>query len=119
MENFDHSEMEFLDKQDTVTLAKWWCKLNSWEWPDGLPNKQASLHTFERGELEKWRGGLIMDYIEMKIGKKRCNREWNRESMSDTEHETFWAAHYLGDGDALKRDTMRRRRLVLGDVREA
>jgi hypothetical protein len=81
------TDIEILEKQDNPTLAKWWCQLNSWDWPDGLPDK-------ENDTGGKWspenRRGKIMGWITDLVGMKACNREWNIDRMTDEEHEEFW-----------------------------
>lgn len=31
-----------------------------------------------------------MHHIENRIGMKACNREWNKDRMTDEAHEQFW-----------------------------
>jgi len=67
-----------LNAQDNKTLASWWSILNRHEWPEGLD---------ELIESQRW---PIMCWIEDKIGRKECLRDWNKERMSDEEFEKWW-----------------------------
>jgi hypothetical protein len=84
-------DIEILQTQDESTLARWWCELNGWGWPEGLPDKENDVG-------KKWkpggRRGQIMSWISSLIGAKACNREWNRERMTDEEHEAFWRGNH-------------------------
>lgn len=78
-------DKELMNNTDSDTLAKWWCQINDWGWPDTLPDEpDPTIHLHPRR-------CDVMDYIVSKIGMKRCNREWNRERMTDKQHERFWA----------------------------
>lgn len=77
-------DLLLLNGNDDATLAKWWCQLNSWEWPDQIPDPEP-----EEKERPN-RRGTIMDEICARIGIKACLREWNRERMSEEEFEEFW-----------------------------
>lgn len=65
-------DREILKKQSDATLAKWWCILNLWGWPDKLPNPEprSSAHNSRRAALMVW--------IQRQIGTKRCLEEWNK-----------------------------------------
>ena len=60
-----------LNQADTATLAKWWCELNRFGWPDAFLEPEPAKHVRHgrRSEMMNW----IMD----KIGIKECLREWN------------------------------------------
>lgn len=112
-------EVEILLKQDNDTLARWWCQLNSWEWPERLPNAQPPPERLGGEGYKAWRGGLIMDFIQQQIGHMAISREWNRKRMTDSEHRDFYNGNHLGDKEALQRDIARRKLLFSGGVREA
>ena len=70
--------------QTPRTLATWWCTLNKFGWPDGLPDKNIQDNSAIRREC--------MDLIVEIIGFKKCLRIWNSD-MTDEQFEKFWADH--------------------------
>lgn len=102
-------EIEAMNRQSDITLAEWWCSLNNWQWPDGLPNKQDPPKDLSDKEMKDWRGGIIRKYIERKIGHRLCSRVWNREMMTDKEHDDFYNGNFCGDQAAMENDEIRRR----------
>lgn len=76
------SQAAVLVFQSDQTLAEWWCELNRWGWPDGLPDP-------ERPDFdERGRRGLIMDWITAKVGDRLISRVWNKD-MPDEVFESF------------------------------
>jgi hypothetical protein len=73
-----------LNTRDDATLAKWWRELNSWKWPELIPDPEAN-----DAEIPNRRGAL-MNEIEQRIGLQACLREWNRDFMTDAEFDEFW-----------------------------
>ena len=88
------SAISELDKIPVTEWAKIWCKLNSWEIPDSLQHIKPSWWDDEpskaKGEMMMGFLRPIMSKIKYTIGDKACNREWNRDRMTDEEHELFW-----------------------------
>jgi hypothetical protein len=88
------STISELDKIPVTEWAKIWCKLNSWEIPDCLQHIKPSWWDDEpskkKGEMMMNFLRPIMSKIKYTIGDKACNREWNRDKMTDEEHEIFW-----------------------------
>lgn len=70
---------ETLKDLDNQTLAEWWCFLNS--------------HV--SGENCHWHQHIqVMDIIEERIGHKAVSREWNKDRMTDEEHEKWFAKRF-------------------------
>ena len=86
-----------LSQQDAPTLAKWWCSLNSWSWPDELA-KPADPDV----RLDS-RRSRIMRWIEEAIGMRECLREWNRDTMQAEEFNDFWLGTFEGVETARRR----------------
>ena len=83
-----------------MTLAEGWCALNSWEWPQWLPCPE----TYEyRREVKENRGRAAMRWIENRVGKRILSRVWNKDRMTDEEHEDFWRGVHEGNAEALER----------------
>jgi len=82
---------EELDKIPVSDWAKAWCSLNRWEIPDCLSRIKPKWWD-EKHDMNTKMEFLkpLMYKIELKIGKKACNREWNKGRMTDEEHELFW-----------------------------
>ncbi len=81
MRTFDGDLSQFPPEQ----LAKFWCQLNSFEWPVELLDAADRAKTWD-----------LMCRISAAIGDKACNREWNRDRMTDEEHERWWANREQG-----------------------
>ena len=94
-----------LAQQDMQTLAKWWCLLNSWEWPAELSDPEPTTH------VPGGRRGRLMDWIDNQIGHRQCSREWNRD-MTDEEHNDFWRGTFEGNAEARERHMRRVREKV-------
>jgi hypothetical protein len=77
-----------LEQQDNGTLAKWWCELNKWNWPEQIPDKEDPEDRKNNRRLE------IMDWIKSRIGLKECLREWNRETLHGRYFDEWWAKYY-------------------------
>lgn len=69
--------------QPDEALAIWWCQLNRFDWPDGLPDPIV-------GRKSSRRRGQIMKKIMNTIGHKACLREWNKDSMTPEEFEEWY-----------------------------
>lgn len=83
------AQREVLAKQDDQTLAEWYCELNSWRWPEALPDKEDPpefAHAFNNGQEVRW---SVMQHIEQRVGKRFLLRVHNRD-MSDEVFESFW-----------------------------
>lgn len=80
-------DINILLQQTDQTLAKWHCKLNSFETPEELnvyfpEDAEALLHS---------RAMEIMGWIESRVDKKLISRTWNKK-MTDEEFNDFWEA---------------------------
>ncbi len=81
--------------QDDKTLAEWACMLNRWEWPKEIPNPELPKDWISSG-----RRSQLRNWIEDKVGHKLVSRTWNKDSMTDEEHEDFWKGCFEGDIEA-------------------
>ncbi|WP_150137940.1 hypothetical protein [Candidatus Enterovibrio escicola] len=77
-------DMAIMDSRSDIELADMANKLNCWLWPEQLPDEDVDHYT------ENSRRSQLMNYIEGKVGKKLINRRWNKDRMTDLEHEKFW-----------------------------
>ena len=86
--------------QNNTTLCRWWCLLNSFEWPTELPNPEPSEY------ISGGRRGQIMGFIACIVGQFAISQEWNcayltePHRMTDREHHDFWFATYEDDPGA-------------------
>ncbi len=78
-------DKQIIFETSSKTLAKWYCKLNRWEWPDGLPDPE--IDTIPR--VNSTRRDEIMVLIKAIIGAKAASRAWN-SAMTDDQFEEFW-----------------------------
>ena len=84
-----------LFEQTPQTLAEWWCTLNRWEWPDGLPDPESPSEFHETSQSVRW---AIQCWISKEIGERAISREWNKD-MPDDVFNDFWRKH-SGDRSA-------------------
>ena len=60
-------------------LAKIWCELNRWNWPEELnhtkPNRFDELNMITKYEIVY----PMMSLIQMQIGVKLCLEEWRKQ----------------------------------------
>lgn len=84
------SDITILEQQTPLTLAAWWSLLNSWGWPDALPDPEP------RESKPGGRRGKIMDWIQGKIGFKECLRDWNKESMPGENFDSWYDGKFTG-----------------------
>jgi hypothetical protein len=89
----DSKTTEILRSAPNSILAKWWCMLNSWQWPREIPEPEQPILGI--GSKNPRRHAL-MNTIDKIVGHKVINREWNRERMTDAEHEEWWRRQILG-----------------------
>lgn len=73
-----------LEAQTNETLAKWWCELNAWDWPEGLSDEEPKTYS------PNGRRGQIMNWISEKIGFKECLRHWNMETMPGVQFDDWF-----------------------------
>jgi len=99
-----------LEMQDDNTLAEWCCLLNSWGWPEGLPDPMTKeeridydLQTVTIEELMSKRDSKIIQWIESKVGKKLISWTHNKERMTEEEFDLFWRGNYEGDKEAKRK----------------
>jgi hypothetical protein len=103
-------DKKVLQEQDNDTLAEWWCTLNRWDWPEGLPDPMTEeertdydLKTISAEEFYSQRDSRIMKWISDRIGEKKISRCWNKDSMDDEQFELFWRGTYEGDEEAAEK----------------
>ena len=84
MDEVTQVDKDIIKKQDNITLADWWCALNSWEWPIELPDEDC--HSYKKNS----RRGQLMNYIQEITGSKLTSRRWNKDEMNDEEFECWW-----------------------------
>lgn len=100
--NNDLVILEAMANKDYRTLAIWYCRLNSWEWPKELPDPvpvQADRPN---------RRSALMAWISERIGERLISYEWNinrdwvgNRTLTADEHEDFWRGVYEGNQAAL------------------
>jgi hypothetical protein len=76
-----------LEAATPKTLALWYCELNSWRWPAELGNAEPVP---TKKEDRSPRREEIMRWIEYRVSARYLNRVWNRNDMSDEQHEAWW-----------------------------
>lgn len=69
-------DLKILSEQNNETLARWHCILNSWLWPDKLPDPQVGVDTAKE---QQDRRHELMGWIEQKIGRESIRVYWNGE----------------------------------------
>ena len=69
-------DMATLERQPLDVLPVWWCVLNRWGWPKGLPDEEDQPGPMHK--LTKRRRSM-MEWIEQRVGMKACLAEWNRK----------------------------------------
>lgn len=87
-----YEDIEIIEKTDHKDLAKWWCKLNSWEWVKELPNEPDDGI---QKSVKNDRRGAIMSLIHDVVGDRMISREWNIDRMTDGEHEIWYTENEL------------------------
>ena len=80
-------DLNILKLQDHNTLIAWYLILNSWGWPEELPNKEYPIRI--RGGFKNVRRRQIMDWIRNKVSHKAILRTHNKD-MTDKEFDDFW-----------------------------
>lgn len=93
-----------LATQEPAELARGYCVLNRWGWPEWLPNPMSLADRQEPGPS---RARAAMEWIVKRVGRRVVSREWNRDNMTDDEHEDFYRGMYEGDADAMARYEIR------------
>lgn len=56
-------DMQIIAQTDPQTLADWWCVLNGWDWPGGLPELEPDGGKYRHGS----RRSVLMHAIEDRI----------------------------------------------------
>ena len=95
--DLEDDEISALLAQDANTLSRWWCELNRYEWPDGLPRpipKEEREHS-SMGSNRAWK---IMCWISKRVGQWLISREWNKDNMKPDEHDAWFAETYWVSG---------------------
>lgn len=78
-------------EQTDQRKAEMYCELNRWKWP-------PELEKFNPGDYgtrqDSWRDAMpIMDFIQGIVGDKATSREWNKDNMTNEEHEVWYREH--------------------------
>lgn len=79
------AQAEALARQDDRTLAEWWCELNRWKWPEGLPDPE-SPDVYSNAMDVRW---SVMQEIAGRVEDRLISRVWNKD-MPDDVFESFW-----------------------------
>lgn len=77
-------DFELLSKLSKKKLAKIWGILNTWGWPEEIPDPEG---------YEGERRGVLMKWINNTIGHKECLKYANvirKKSMTEKEFEKWW-----------------------------
>lgn len=112
------SDIAVLEKQTDEVLAEGWCLLNRWGWPEWLPDPMTEAERNTKDYTPDNRASEIMRWIDDKLGHKVVNRCWNKDCMTDEEHEDFWNGYHEGDEEARKRDEARSMARVKREIEE-
>lgn len=73
-----------MNEFDPSYLARIWCSLNNYEWPEALGPKPPS---YTKDDRTWW---PVMKAIETTIGLKECLREWNKDNKPGDEFDQWW-----------------------------
>ena len=99
-----------LEIQDDDTLAEWYCTLNMWGWPEGLPGpmteeerKDYDIKTISPEEYDAMRCSQIMAWIKNKVGARKGSWFRNKESMSEEEVNLGWRGNHEGDKEGKRK----------------
>ncbi len=90
------AEKAVLIAEDDWSLAEWYSILNTWGWPDKLPNPCRCNRCCMTGACRR---RAIMDWIYEMVGERLISRVWNKK-MTDQEFEDFWKATWEKDPEA-------------------
>lgn len=82
-------DKKVLQEQDNDTLAEWWCTLNRWDWPEGLPDPMTGEERRKDYDPAN-RATRMMHWIEERVGHKKVSRWWNKDNMTDEQHDLFY-----------------------------
>lgn len=81
---------KIIDNADNETLAKWWCELNKWEWPEVFGEEEKQPVPISRPTPKR---DSIMEKITQKITFKECLRYWNKDTLPGVEFDEWWNAY--------------------------
>ena len=70
----DEAILATLKHTPKAELAKWWCQLNSWKWPESLPGNPKDYG--ESNEDSNHKGWEIMEWISKEVGHEATGKEW-------------------------------------------
>lgn len=81
-----NEDLQLLRSQTVQELARWHCLLNSWEWPEGLPNPESST------QWQKGRRRSIAEAIQNILTGREISRAWWAFASigTEAEWETWW-----------------------------
>lgn len=93
--NVTEADLAVLDAQSPETLARWACVLNTWGWPEELPNCEPPPTGKPLLPKMRRRTALIGEITD-RVGTKKISEEWNcrfkkHRLMTVEEHEAWWA----------------------------
>ena len=87
-------DVDIVSDQDEQTLAEWYRLLNTWKWPDALPNPPENDGPGNR-PYGKTRRSYLMEYITARIGEMAISYWWNRDRMTLEEHQEWFKARFI------------------------
>lgn len=84
-----------LEKVDKMLWAGIWCKLNTWNFPDELNHiKPEWWNNASSGEMQEIIRPLN-SHIKSILGERWVSREWNKDRMTEEEHNKWWLKQKL------------------------
>ena len=79
-------DKRILSEHSREELAKFYCELNTWKWPEMIPRPEKPVY------VPNGRRSNLMTEIENMVGEKFISRYWNKDRMTDEEHEAWWVS---------------------------
>lgn len=78
-----------INAQKLEVLADWWCILNGWGWPDGLPGRPEGPRASPRSDAYNDTGFAVMSAIHGRIGFRACLRHHSVVRLKHMTDEEF------------------------------
>lgn len=88
--------LQELKKVDKMKWASIHCALNRWEFPEELI--QLKPDWWIDNKADKRKPEIITpinNHIELTLGRRWISREWNKELMTEEEHNKWWIKHCI------------------------
>ena len=85
-----------LEKIDKIHWARIYCELNCWKMPKELI--QLKPKWWKNDNVDKRKSDIIRpinNHIVLILGKRWVSREWNKERMTEEEHNRWWIDTHL------------------------